>query len=140
MEQFQIRTIEISNSKHNNIPSVLSLAKNSVFSSIKDLNTTCKTQEFLEKENKVLRDKLKKLNHELNELIENSKNDAESKSNHKGKKLLDQSNLSYSDMNIDKRMKIYDSEHKKLKFRYEKITDPEYLNQIAEEVNKKSKT
>lgn len=132
-------SLQYSNSKNNSLGSVLSLAKNTVFTSIKDSTPACKTQEFLEKENKMLRDKLKQLNHELNELIENSKSKAEFNSKSKGKKKLDQTNLSHSDANIDKRLKIYDSEFKKIQFRYEKITDSEYLKQIAEEVNKKTK-
>ena len=131
-------SLKLSIKSHNNMNSVLSLAKNSVFSSSIDLNPVRKTQEFLEKENRVLREKLKKINQELNIVLENSIYHSGAKSTSKGRKSLDRSSYSHSDMNIDKRLKIYDSEFQKIKLRYEKVTDPQYLRQLSAEVKKKT--
>ena len=131
-------SLKFSIKTHNNMSSVLSLAKNSVFSSAFDLNPARKTQEFLEKENRVLRERLKKINQELNIVVENSMSLTGAKSTSKGRKSLDRSGCSHSDMNIDKRLKIYESEFQKIKLRYEKVTDSQYIGQLSAEVNKKT--
>ncbi|OMJ78740.1 hypothetical protein SteCoe_21383 [Stentor coeruleus] len=93
-----------------------------------------KTRQILEKENSRLRSDLKTLNEQISQLLEMTT----SESKNKPKKIIID-NKSNNESNVDKRLKIYESEYNMIKDKYNTINDPKLLSSIKEDIKSKEK-
>ncbi|OMJ86032.1 hypothetical protein SteCoe_12535 [Stentor coeruleus] len=93
-----------------------------------------KTRQILEKENIRLRDDLKTLNEQISQFLEITTLEAKNKLK---KIVID--NKSNGESNIDKRLKIYESEYNMIKDKYNKINDPKHLSFVKEDIKSKEK-
>ncbi|OMJ89036.1 hypothetical protein SteCoe_8856 [Stentor coeruleus] len=112
----------------------LKLPKNSTLDKIKgkpELHR--RTRQQIEKENTKLRSDLKELNEKLSQFLD----DATQKKPMPKKSNPDQ--LITGGTVTDKRLKIYEAEYNKIKEKYDKYNDSEYLYTIKEEIKNKEK-
>ena len=114
------------------------LSKNSTLENLKPkIEVPKKNRQMLEKENKKLRDNLKSLNDKLSHYLETATSELKVKGK-KGSRPEREVKLNTDDVN-DKRLLIYQQEYKKIKEKYDKINDTNYIIELKDEILKKEK-
>lgn len=95
-----------------------------------------KNKQMLEKENKKLREDLKALNEQLSHYLESATEEMKSKI----KKPKKEADIRVNQEQVaDKRLKIYQDEYKKIKEKYDRMTDTNYMLELKEEIKKKER-